>query len=175
MAPYRQGGLDALCGIYALINGFAHAARADPIPYFPRKKLFTHLIDRAAHWRGDASFVYDGLSHEEIRHLTKQATRFISRKGHAFSATPARKLLGRPLSRRGDVGGRGAWLQEAAKLSHCAVILDINTPWLSHWSVLAGVEGNRVRLFDSSGIRTIEITSCEPFVAIQLSVGKASC
>ena len=166
MAPFRQGGLDALCGIYALINGFAHAARADPIPYFPRKKLFTHLIDRAAYWRGDASFVCDGLTHEEIRYLTKQATRFISRKGHAFSATPARKL-GRPLSRRGDVGGRAAWLQEAAKLSHCAVILEINTPWLSHWSVLAQVEGERVYLIDSNGMRAVEIGACQPFLVIQ--------
>ena len=167
MAPYRQGGLDALCGIYALINGFAHAARADPIPYFPRKKLFTHLIDRAAYWRGDASFVCDGLTHDEIRYLTKQATRFTSRKGHTFSATPARKLLGRPLSRRGDDGGRGAWLQEAAKLSHCAVILDINTPWLSHWSVLAQVEGERVHLIDSNGMRAVEVAACQPFLVIQ--------
>jgi hypothetical protein len=166
MAPYRQGGLDALCGIYALINGFAHAARADPIAYFPRKKLFTHLIDRAAYWRGDASFVCDGLTHDEIRYLTKQATRFLGRKGHTFRATPARKLLGRPLSPRGDDDGRGAWLQEAAKLSHCAVILDINTPWISHWSVLAQVEGERVLLIDSNGMRAVEIGACRPFLVI---------
>lgn len=167
MAPYRQGGLDALCGIYALINGFAHAARADPIPYFPRKKLFTHLIDRAAYWRGDASFVCDGLTHDEIRYLTKQATRFLSRKGHAFSATPARKLLGHPFFRRGDDDGRGAWLHEAAKLSHCAVILDINTPWISHWSILARVDGDHVHLIDSNGMRAVKINSCEPFLVIQ--------
>lgn len=167
MAPYRQGGLDALCGIYALINGFAHAARADPIPYFPRKKLFTHLIHRAAYWRGDPSFVCDGLTHDEIRYLTKQAARFLGRKGHTFRATPARKLLGRPLSPRGDDDDRGAWLHEAAKLSHCAVILDINTPWISHWSILARVDGESVHLVDSNGMRAVSIKACEPFLVIQ--------
>lgn len=166
MAPYRQGGLDALCGIYALINGFAHAARADPIPYFPRKKLFTHLIDRAAHWRGDASFVCDGLTHDEIRYLTKQATRFLSRKGHAFSATPVRKLLAVPF-RRGDGEGRSRWLQEAAPLTDCAVILDINTPWISHWSILARVDGDHVHLIDSNGMGAVRINACEPFLVIQ--------
>lgn len=167
MRPHRQGELDALCGIYALINGFAHAARADPIAYFPKKKLFTHLIERATEWRGDASFICDGLSHEEMRYLAKQAVRFIDRKGHAFSTTSARKLMAQPFPKHGDGNARGGWLKEAAELTNCAVILDINTPWLSHWSVLAGVEGNRVNLFDSMGMRAVDVEACKPFLVLR--------
>ncbi|MCJ7997995.1 hypothetical protein J5N58_25830 [Rhizobium cremeum] len=166
MRPHRQGELDALCGIYALINGFAHAARADPIAYFPKKKLFTHLIERATEWRGDASFICDGLSHEEMRYLVKQAVRFIDRKGHAFSTTSARKLLTHPFTKHGDGNARRGWLKEAAELTSCAVILDINTPWLSHWSVLADVEGKRVNLFDSMGMRTVDAEACKPFLVL---------
>ncbi|ATN32516.1 hypothetical protein ACO34A_01665 [Rhizobium sp. ACO-34A] len=167
MRPHRQGELDALCGIYALINGFAHAARADPIAYFPKKKLFTHLIEYATEWRGDASFISGGLSHEEMRNLTKRAVRFINRKRHAFSAISARKLLGRPFPKHGDGKSRRDWLKEAAELTNCAVILDIDTPWLSHWSVLAGVEGNRANLFDSMGMRTVDAEACKPFLVLQ--------
>lgn len=166
--PYRQGRLDSLCGIYSLINGFAHARRHDPLRYFPTKRLFMTLIARMAKIRGDTSFCGDGIDYDEFRKLAKAACRFHRKEGHAFQLLPPKALLDQAYSKKAsDDGLRREWLRAASDIADIAVILDINTPWMSHWSVLMGVEGDRVLLFDSNGMRSIASASAQAVMVIQ--------
>lgn len=165
--PHQQGRLDALCGIYALVNSFAHASRGAPIRYFPSRKLFVHLIERAEFWHGDASFIGEGLAYDAELFLAKAAIRFTKQKDYRFKLV-TNKGLSRDYG-LGKVTGAAEmtrWFNAFALNPEIAVILDINTPWLSHWSVLAGVEGDRVLLFDSSGMRSVAAAACKPFIAI---------
>lgn len=168
LTPYRQGRLDSLCGIYALINGFAYARRHDPLRYFPTKRLFTTLVARMAKIRGDTSFCGDGIDHDEFRKLAKAACRFHCKKGHAFELLPPKALLDQPYSKKAsDDRLRREWLRAASDITDIAVILDINTPWISHWSVLAGVDEDRLLLFDSNGMRSSALADADAFVVIR--------
>ena len=166
--PLRQGNLDALCGIYAIINAFAHAARDRPLRYFPTKRLFMHLIEQATDRRGDTNFIGDGLSQAELKHLCKKAVRFHGKHGYEFELISPKDLLpDRPYPRNPeDVRGRCAWFAQASSQPARAVILDINTDWISHWSVLTGATGDRLTLYDSNGMRTVASVSAEPFIVI---------
>lgn len=168
LTPYRQGRFDSLCGIYALINGFAHARRHDPLRYFPTKRLFTTLVARMGKIRGDTSFCGDGIDYDEFRKLAKTARRFHREEGHAFELLPPKRLLDRPYPKKaGDDAARREWLRAASVIPDAAVILDINTPWISHWSVLAGVEEDRLLLFDSNGMRSSALADADAFVVIK--------
>lgn len=166
--PYRQGRLDSLCGIYALINGFVHARRHDPLRYFPSKRLFMTLVARMAKLRGDTSFCGDGIDYHEFRKLAKTACRFHREQGHAFGLLPPKTLLDIPYPKKAsDDTARRDWFRAASALPDAAVIVDINTPWISHWSVLDGIKGDRLVLFDSNGMRNIAIASAQAFTVIK--------
>lgn len=168
--PRRQGNLDALCGIYAIINAFTRAARDQPLRYFPTKRLFMHLIAKATDRRGDTSFIGDGLTHSELKHLCKKAVRFHGKHGYPFELMAPKDLSpDRPYPRNPeDVQRRCAWFAHAASQPARAVILDINTDWISHWSVLTGAIGDRLTLYDSNGMRSVAITACEPFLVVEV-------
>ncbi len=166
--PRRQGNLDALCGIYAIINAFTHAARDEPLRYFPTKRLFMHLIAKATDRRGDTSFIGDGLTHSELKHLCKKAVRFHGKHGCEFKLMAPKSLLSdRPYPRNSEeVHGRSAWFAEASEQAASAVILDINNQWVSHWSVLTGTADQRLALYDSNGMKTAASSDAEPFLVI---------
>lgn len=174
LTPYRQGRLDSLCGIYALINGFAHARRHSPLLYFPTKRLFMTLVARMAKIRGDTSFCGDGIDYDEFRKLAKAACRFNREVGHQFELLSPKALLDQPYPKnaRDDVARR-EWFGAASAMPDAAVILDINTPWISHWSVLGNVDGDRLLLFDSNGMRSILMASAEAFVIVRANTGSA--
>lgn len=167
--PRRQGNLDALCGIYAIINAFAHAARDQPLHYFPTKRLFMLLIAKATDRRGDTSFIGDGLTHAELKHLCKRAARFHRKHGYEFELMSPKDLLpDRPYPRNPeDVAGRCVWFANAVAQPAHAVVLDINTDWISHWSVLTSARDERLTLYDSNGMRTVAVAACEPFLVIR--------
>ncbi|PND27610.1 hypothetical protein [Sinorhizobium sp. M4_45] len=168
LTPYRQGRLDSLCGIYALINAFSHARRHDPLRYFPTKRLFMTLVARMAKIRGDTSFCGDGIDYHEFRKLAKAACRFHREDGHQFELLPPKVLLDRPYPKKaGDETARREWFRAASELPSAAVILDINTPWISHWSVLVGVKEDRLLLFDSNGMRSSALADADAFVVIK--------
>ncbi|WP_373413552.1 hypothetical protein [Ensifer aridi] len=168
LTPHRQGRLDSLCGIYALINAFAHARRHDPLRYFPTKRLFMTLVARMAKIRGDTSFCGDGIDYDEFRKLAKTACRFHREHGHAFELLSPKALLDWAYPKKAsDDGVRQDWFRLASEMPDAAVILDINTPCISHWSVLAGVEGDRLSMFDSNGMRSIAISSAQAFLVIR--------
>ncbi|RDL49733.1 hypothetical protein BLJAPNOD_00841 [Ensifer sp. M14] len=167
--PYRQGRLDSLCGIYALINGFVHARRHDPLRYFPTKRLFMTLVERMAKIRGDTSFCGDGIDYDEFRKLAKAACRFHREEGNQFELLSPKALLDQPYPKKAsDDVARREWFRAASAIPDAAVILDINTPWMSHWSVLAGVDGDRLLLFDSNGMRGIAMASTQAFLVIRM-------
>lgn len=169
--PRRQGQLDSLCGIYAIINAFAHAAREQPLRYFPTKRLFMHLIEVAARRRGDTSFIGNGLDHAELKHLCKKAILFHRKQGYEFKLIAPKSLLpNKPYPRDPtDVQGRLAWFSRASELSGVGLIVDINTDWISHWSVLGGITSDRLCLYDSNAMKTVAAAACEPCLAIQVN------
>jgi hypothetical protein len=88
-----------------------------------------------------------------------------------FEPMPPKSLLpDRPHPRNSeDVRGRWAWFAKAPQQAASAVILYIRTERISHWSVLTGVIGDRLALYDSTGTKTIVVTATEPYVAIAIT------
>ncbi len=69
LTPQRQGRLDAYCGIYALINGFAYASRNSHKTRLQAKELFSLLSGRAQRVHGGHQVCLEGLTPAQLRQV----------------------------------------------------------------------------------------------------------
>jgi hypothetical protein len=173
-APFRQGKFDALCGIYSIVNAFAYARRAKRIPYFPHRTLFGELVVRMAEMSGSVEFITEGISYGSMDKLLKHAKSFYAERGYSFDIVKPSKLFDdqRYSNRKRDVAERQAWLGEAATRLDVAVILDVHTPWIWHWSVLgqSSTAAGRIALHDSFGMRSVAIEHVKPWRVISATM-----
>lgn len=72
--PYRQGDLDSLCGIYAVINGIKFAVRQhQKLTEAHALSLFEALIRRSTREGGNPTAVIDGLGWTAVWDLARYA------------------------------------------------------------------------------------------------------
>ena len=147
--PYRQGNLDALCSLYALINAI-RLAHDGQLTVHAEKRLFrlgleflhTRRILRVVATNGLAAPQFVAMAHHLASHAKATPIRIITYKGgrsaslrHALQWVTAQLKKGRPVL----VELKGAY---------------------NHYSVVVGINERSLDLFDSIGYRWIEISSC---------------
>lgn len=152
LRPYRQGDLDSLCGVYAIVNAM-RLLLSDASAFGPAQahELFWHLCTR-----GKArSAVDDGLETAEVWALATRAA------AHVRRHSAAEVHLTRPFRRAGH--------RSFSSLSrHFAPLLQGEGTALllafegrrSHWSVATGVTDHYLRVFDSAGMRRVRLDLC---------------
>ena len=154
--PYRQGQLDSLCGIYAIVNAVqAVLGSRQAFSQADASELFEVLMRRSSERWGEASVVVEGLGPAEVWHLVGHARRHLRTKGlgltfdRPFRSAPIRTLpqLVRRLGTLIGPAGSG-------------VIICPLEGRHSHWTVLTGVLPGSLRIADSSRARRYRLSLC---------------
>jgi hypothetical protein len=144
VAPVRQGSLDALCGVYAIVNAVCLLRPALATEAF-QKRLFQLAIASVP----DEDLVTaatDGLTDLGLRATARGAFRRLSEAGGpSFSA--ALEL------RRVHFGDAVDFFALCDRSHDCAFILQVGIEPKTHWTVLQEVSDNQVKLFDSNSRR----------------------
>lgn len=146
--PYRQGDLDSLCGIYAIIN--VMSALCPALDDHRATALFEKLV------RSLSSFVeepievlYLGIDDATLRHLLTIAKSDIERRLKVvLEVRPYRRAKGR-------VSLPDFWDRMMDELSERQVaIVSVRGP-KDHWTVVHGINPDAIALVDSADLRTL--------------------
>lgn len=151
MRAVKQGELDALCGIYALINALEPTGMTGPRTTM-HKQLFRRLTLGLPADRLQAA-MFDGLDSEDLLETGSKAFRWLGRR-HRIKVR-----LERPWHDT-DFTGVDAYLERlrhAVSRPQAAVIVNVHMPGYSHWSVVRRFEGRRALLRDSGTLRLLEL------------------
>lgn len=146
--PFQQGGLDALCGLYALINAARLLyAEASPLHGQRCKRLFAEGMDFLTAKKGSRDATHWGMTVGRQRKLAK--TLFQS---DVLAGLPALHL-GPPSPKMAKVQELESAIE--AVLDDRAILLVCFHGQISHHSVIVGHTPARVKLFDSDGMQFI--------------------
>jgi len=144
----RQGELDSLCGIYAVINAVRKAARnyqsldLDDCVWF-----FTELIKTLDANDSLRRAVIDGLSSRDLSQLLGATNELLQRRFKA-SLTYHRPFWGRP-----NIGLKGLRQLICAQEQETATAMLV--AFSDHWSVIDSMTRSGLRLVDSSNDRPL--------------------
>lgn len=152
--PYQQGGLDALCGLYVLINGalLLHA-EANPLSGQRCKRLFAEGMDFLTAQKGSRDAAHRGMTVGRQRRLAKALF-----KGEALANRPPLRL-GPTLPQMAKVDDLETAIEGA--LASGAILLVCFQGRISHHSIIVGQTPARVLLCDSDRMRFVQKASLQ--------------
>jgi hypothetical protein len=153
IAPYRQGQLDGLCGLYAIINAIRLATRdrTDEFSHGVWRELLLALISEAE--SVTATAVVHGIGAKPLCELAKAAQRHLASE-HGVAVTVSRSR-----GPKHSFDGLIAHLAELTKQPATAVVVQLAGD-VRHWTVLRGVGKQALELLDSSGMERVKLASC---------------
>jgi hypothetical protein len=152
LKPFRQGGLDGLCGVYSVINATRLAAWPTlRLAREPCNDLFSLLTadlnDRAKLFKvltnGSRDFV--------VRRLLREADSWL-RDCYGIRLRHRRPYPGRSFSR----SRIAAILRRHLAEDHTSAIIGLSGCF-EHWSVVRAVKPKTIMLFDSSGMKRLPV------------------
>ena len=152
--PYAQGDLDALCGVYAVVN-----AVQTLVPGFTRseaKRLFQALVEALrAEDHGRRPLVAIGLTRRHVRQTLMNADHFLERRHRGRLVVwrlPRGVIRGWSLDR--------LWRLLSQRLGPtCVAILGIGGIH-SHWTLAVAITPRSIRLLDSDGLQYLRRKRC---------------
>lgn len=153
--PFRQGGLDLLCGLLSPLNAVRLALHdVAPISNRRSRELFKAGAELLYTKRGGPEALYAGMgtrrSHQIARHMAKRAS----------SATCTVDVQRPDFETKPQVADVLAWI-EASIAAGAPVMLRLVGRGIDHFTVVAATTPTRFWLFDSCGHRFIKRASCE--------------
>lgn len=150
MRAQKQGDLDGLCGLYAIVNAIELTGVVGPKSVFHRrlfKRMLEGLPERELH-----RAMTHGLSHHQL----------IKVGSHAFKSLRRRYGVGFQIEGAvaewspDDFAGYLAYLDRLSKQPRTAVIINVVMPRVDHWSVLKGIGLASIELRDSGRLRFLK-------------------
>lgn len=154
--PLRQGGLDSLCGVYAIVNAVRLAlAPEDRLTRDDALALYATLTEELARLGDLHDAVTDGIEAGLEWPLAKHAVRYL-REECQIDVDVRRPFSGRKAM------SLAATVKEIARMARdgTAVILEVRE-WGCHWTVVRGVTEKSLLLLDSAGVKTIRLATCQ--------------
>jgi hypothetical protein len=164
VAPYTQGQLDGLCGVYSIINAVRFAlpkvafgvrsgiTRRSKLPVAEAEALFLGLLKELVRERRHADRLVHGVSPRQLAALLKVADHWL-RRHRAVKLAVDRPVRGHRRDRTRTILKRIA--QHLATPGSVAIVGG-NDPW-QHWTVATAVTARRVYLLDSEGDASVAI------------------
>ena len=152
MRPARQGALDGLCGLYAIINALepagVDAPRGSRLPHDMFREL-THGLGAVRLLAG----MQDGLPVEDLVATTTLALHWL-KAVHGFGLELSQPIApGRVRSPRTFVETLRRYLDQP----ETAVVISYETGFSAHWTVALEVGSTHIMLRDSGGLSTLRI------------------
>jgi len=156
--PKRQGGLDGLCGVYAVVNAISQLTYNGDFGRERQQELFNVLVRtvyrRQPEARRSVSFVWNGTGPRDVEAMVEAASRF------------TRRRLGFVLEWRRGLPGKGEakkiqsfWKELDSHLTaelKAAAIVVYDDDDISHWTCVVDTTGKQLRLRDSAGFKTLK-------------------
>src|SRR4051794_10832705 len=151
LKPYRQGRLDGLCGVYALIN--ALRLLCPRLDEDACEAVFCALIKaRTRQAASPLAVIADGLSRRELLKLIDPWQRFV-REELGIRLTVTRLKVS-------ELSLRGIWQGLCQALDSKSVAILGLDGIERHWTVAYAATPRTLRVADSSGLRTIVRSQC---------------
>jgi len=147
--PYEQGYLDGLCGVYSVINATRLIVRN--MTETEAMKLFGQCMKQVEKRRSLSKASTEGIDGNDLWSILKSiAGNYPIKVGRPFlnSGTISLDSFIRELRK---------YFQQEGKRS--AIVYLEGKTW-DHWSAVEALTEKRIRLFDSSLIKTINIDRC---------------
>lgn len=151
MRTTRQGTFDGLCGVYAILNAL------DPAGFKrPRGQLHAALFKELTYGLGSVSLLsamHDGLEPKDLLRAGRAAFRWLSLEHGitlSIAAPYAKRQFKTPNSFLDVVRGH-------LDASGEAVILYVVMPGRDHWTVPAGIVGQKLILRDFGGMTSLPL------------------
>ena len=154
LKPYRQGAFDGFCGVYSVINAMRLIARnADGFGEEFCEQLFNALIRHATLKIGVKRLIKSGTPHRLMRSFLRGSCDYVSQH------RKMKPCLQRPLMRQGRLSIDNVLFIMRQKLSvqPCSFIVEIGGMH-SHWTVIRGISRAQVHVFDSDGLKVLNIS-----------------
>jgi hypothetical protein len=154
--PFRQGHLNGLCGIYALINAI-RLATVDQLHLSNDEwtGVFAHLLAKADRKTGATNLVIGGIGTRRLIALAHHAIDLLANE-YGIELTISRPLID---LRRKSPRKLVAKLRHLAGQPASGILIRLNGSF-DHWSVISSVDDLHLNLFDSSCIRRIRVDRC---------------
>lgn len=151
MRAVRQGDLDALCGVYAIINALEVAGVTGPRSQMHRR-LFRRLTcglppDRLQ------NAMHDGLDQDDLIKTSNRAFRWL-RQAYGLRASLSQPLRGEEID---DLAVYVATVAEWTREPNLAVIVNVHLAGLSHWTVVRTVKGRAMEVRDSTTLKRLAL------------------
>ena len=155
IAPYRQGQLDGLCGLYALINAIRLATHhhTGEFGHGVWRDLLLALLGEAENLVGTATAVVYGIRTKPLYELAKRAA------SHMASEHGVPVTVSRSPGPKHSFDGIIALLRELTAQPRSAVVIELSGD-VRHWTVLQCVGKHSLELFDSSGMERVKLANC---------------
>ena len=148
--PYRQGHLDSLCGIYAVVNACRHAmSTLMPKRKLNSQQLFVSLVKGLHAKNRFSKMTCYGTGMKDHKLVLALASKYLLDK-HALSLTISRpvKGLGTP-----TVAQVFKLLRNHLESPGSAALLEFENHHYCHWTVVRQVQNRQVYFFDSCGMK----------------------
>jgi len=151
LKPYRQGRLDGLCGVYALIN--ALRLLCPRLDEDACERAFCALIEaHARHAASPLTVIQGGLSRRELLRLIGVWQRFGARE-FGITVTVSQLTVSEPSL-------RGLWRGLCRALDGRSVAIVGLDGVERHWTVAHATTPRTLQVTDSSGLRAILRAHC---------------
>lgn len=155
LTPYRQGDLDGLCGLYAVVNAMRLSTKSQRVHRSIWRDIFAELVILADLHVGISHALTCGIDRTSLIAILEGATRALAERHglQLFVRRPLRRLS--KLSLGDTLGEFNRLLSEpnAALLFSLAGAMD-------HWTVLHSLYRDRLVLWDSAGLHWISASNC---------------
>ncbi len=155
--PFRQGELDGLCGVYAVINAtrLVLGARSQLLRPCDWQDLFVVLLETIDRSVGIAHAAAHGIETRSLRYLLKAAISHLATEHDVnIRAMPTLARTDRP-----SFTEFLPVLINSLRQPGQAVLLSVFGS-LNHWTVVRRVSRGSLILFDSSGYTRITLAAC---------------
>jgi hypothetical protein len=152
MKPFRQGNMDATCGLYAIVNSVRLSASClKRLSVVECKELYQCLVHVSDQFEGGfAGVLCEGLGIREMKVLLKHADCWLlDRQEMTLEWSKPYTSRQRP-----DLMEYRTQLQDHLELGGTA-ILGLGGWWEDHWTVLHKLTAKSVMLCDSGGLKRL--------------------
>lgn len=151
MRPVKQGSLDALCGVYAIVNALEMVGVVGRRSELHRE-LFRKLIAALPPHELRGAVVC-GLSGEELLRAARRAFRWL-RRTHGVDLRIRAPLADCAFD---ETAQFIEFLGTRARDWRRAVIICVEFPGGSHWTVVRAIEGRKLYLRDSGRMTRLDL------------------
>ena len=152
--PYRQGDLDGLCGVYAVVNAIRCLRPSHTTGQ--AEALFMHLMRVVRGFdTGSVAIAHKGLTHKQMYRLIEAA------RTHMLKAHRVELVVHKvPDDLRRQWSVAALWRLIARHVSRKRVVLLGIFGRHDHWTLAVGITRGQITLYDSDDLRVLRRSLC---------------